>query len=211
MNYGISLFTAPATEPISLPEAKKQVEVSEFVDVHDEHLRRLITSARQLFEDRTNRQLITATWDLKLDRFPVWSGDSQNKLTPEPIRIPRCPVQSVVITYSDSAGATQTLSTSVYKLIATREPAEVWLKFGQIWPIALFEPDVVNVRFVAGYGALATTVPQKFKQAMLLMISDWFENRMGEGEVSETAERLIEACGYGDEFTQYGAPFYASR
>ena len=44
-----------------------------------------------------------------------------------------------------------------------------------------------------------------------LWISDWFENRMGEGDVSSTVDRLLSSCGYGDELTQYGVPFYAAR
>jgi len=212
MKYGLSLHTEPAAEPISLSEAKKQVEVAEEIVLHDDHLTRLIITARKQFEKQTNRQLITATWDLKLDRFPLWSGDSQNQSTPKPIHLPKCPIQSIsAITYTDTSGVTQTVSTSVYKLAEAREPGEVWLKFGQIWPIARFEPDVVNVRFVAGYGDAASDVPEDMKLPMLLMISDWFENRMGEGEVSETANRLMQSCGYGDEFTQYGVPFYAAR
>lgn len=212
MKYGIVQITPPAIEPISRDEAKKQVEVPSGSDHHDNHIDRLITTARQTLEDRLNRQLITATWDLHLDSFPLWSGETQNAATPIPINIPRSPLQSVTsITYTDTSGNTQTVATSVYKVLSSREPGQIWLKFGQIWPIARFEPDVITVRFVAGYGLTQVSVPQKFKQPMLLMISDWFENRMGEGDVSDTVENLLASCSTGDEFTDYGVPFYAAR
>lgn len=212
MKYGLSLVTAPTVEPISLAEARKQVELPEDDTHHTDHLLRLITTARRVVEKRTNRQLITATWDLKLDRFPLWSGDSQNQPTPQPINIPLAPLQSVsYIHYTDTSDVTQTLSTNVYKVITTREPAQIWLKFGQIWPIARFEPDVVTVRFVAGYGDTGAVVPQEFKQMMLLAIGEWFEDRIAEGEVSPALESLLTLGGYGDEFTEYGVDFYAAR
>jgi uncharacterized phiE125 gp8 family phage protein len=34
----------------------------------------------------------------------------------------------------------------------------------------------IQVTYVAGYGA-AASVPQKYKQAMLLLIGHWYENR----------------------------------
>lgn len=212
MKYGLQLITAPTIEPVTLDEAKTQVRVAKEVSTHDQDLTRLIVAARQVVEDRLNRQLITATWDLHLDRFPLWSGETQNNMTPRPIRVPRAPLQSVTyIQYADTSGNTQTLDTSIYKVLTTREPGEIWLKFGQIWKIARFEPDVITVRFVAGFGSTAALVPAKYKQPILLMISDWFENRMGEGETSETVNALLANCSCGDEFAEYGVEFYAGR
>lgn len=200
MDYGTVLITAPTIEPLTPVEVRKQVSVEG--ESHDAMLARLTTVARQQVEDRLNRQLVTATYDHHLDRFP-FEG---------PIKLPRAPLQSVTsITYTDTTGTTQTVSTSVYKVVTSREPGEIWLKFGQIWPIAKFEPDVITIRFVAGFGATAALVPEKYKLPMLLMITDWFENRMGEGEVSETVNNLLMSCGYGDELAGYGVPYYAAQ
>ncbi len=65
----LTLFTPPTAEPVSLEEAKRHLRV----DGNDEDvdILGLITAAREQAERHTRRQLLTATWDLKLDRFPA--------------------------------------------------------------------------------------------------------------------------------------------
>lgn len=193
MKYGTTLVTAPTVEPVELEEARKQLQI-EGGD-HDTHLSSLIKAARLEVERRLNRQLINATWDHKLDRFPC-AG--------EPIYLPKSPLSSVTsITYTDASGASQTLATSVYKVVSSREPGEIHLKHGQAWPVVYAEAEVVAIRFVAGYGATKLTVPENLRLAMLLMIADWFENRAGEGEIGPAVLNLLNSCAVGDEFHAY--------
>lgn len=197
MSYGTVLVTAPTEEPLTVAEAEHQTGAP--AEVHRQHFMASITAARQFIESRLNRQLVTATWDQKLDRFP--SGR-------ECIKLPKAPLQSAAITYYDAAGSLQTLATSVYKVVTSREPGEIHLKYGQAWPVTYAEPDVVIVRFVAGYGA-ASAVPQGIKQAMKLLVTHWFEDRSAilVGSISKELEfsllNLLEAYSYGDEFTCY--------
>lgn len=193
MKYGTTLVTAPTLEPVTLDEAKKQVEVSG--GDHDPHLTRLVKTARQTVEQMLNRQLITATWDLKLDRFPCGFY--------EPIYVPKPPLVSATITYYDAAGTLTTLPTSVYKVVTSREPGEIHLKFGQAWPVAYQEAESVTVRFVAGYGATTLSVPEGIRQAILLLVDDYFENRTGEGEMGPAVHNLLAAYSVGDEFHAY--------
>lgn len=204
MSYGLVLVTAPTLEPLSRPEAAKQVRVPEEGGYYDAELDRLIKAARLEVERRLNRQLIYATYDYKFDRFPCGYDGV--------IYVPKAPLYTLVssedypglgITYLDASGDSQTLATSVYKVLSSREPGEIRLKSGQAWPVVYDEADAVTIRFVAGYGETASSVPEGIRQAMLMMITDWFENRMGEGEVSPAVNSLLASHSVGDEFHAY--------
>jgi uncharacterized phiE125 gp8 family phage protein len=167
----LTLVTPPASEPIALQEAKEHCRI----DGTDEDalMAGLITAARDYVENVTGRQLVTATWDLTLDRFPCW---------PYAIDMPRAPLQSVTsISYVDTDGHTQTVSSATYVVSApagaTAERGRISLAYSQVWPPTLWQANVVTVRFVAGYGN-ADAVPQALKQAMLLGIGHWYENRV---------------------------------
>ena len=57
------------------------------------------------------------------------------------------------------------------------EPRRVVLAYGKSWPSTSLRPaNGVCVTFSAGYGA-AAAVPQKIKQAILLLLSHYFEHR----------------------------------
>ena len=201
--YGLSLATAPTSEPITLAEAKKHCEIGAEVNHHDEHLERLIQAARVYVENFTGRQICTATWDLYADS---WPADSLA------IYLPKGPIQSVSsITYVDENGATQTWSSANYTLSSSREPAVVRLAYQATWPAYRFQPDSIRVRFVAGYGA-AAAVPMGIKQAVLLLIGGWFLNREIETTSNlkwmQSAENLLLQYRYGDEWTEYGDDSY---
>lgn len=193
-DYGISVITGPVAEPITLAEVKKHLEIADAIDQHNTKLNTLIATARERAEAITNRQLMTATLELRLDKFP--SGN-------EEIKLPRPPLQSVTsVKYQDTTDTQQTLSSANYKVITTREPGEVHLKFGQAWPVANYEDDVVIVRYVAGYTS-AANVPNTIKLAMLIMVSDWFWDRSGVNETPIAAQRLLDQNRVGDGYTDY--------
>lgn len=161
------LVSAPATEPVSLTEAKLHLRVDSTAD--DSLITALITAAREYVEAFTGRALITQTWDYILDAWP--SGDE--------IVIPLPPLQSVTsVTYRDSDGNTSTVSSSTYTVDTDSEPGRVVLLTGYTWPsTTLYAVGGVRVRFVAGYGDNASDVPQALRQAMLLLVGHWYENR----------------------------------
>jgi uncharacterized phiE125 gp8 family phage protein len=167
----LSLITPPSEEPIDLDEAKRQCRVD--LDDEDALIQSYLVAAREYIENITGRQLNTATWDLGLDGFPYW------------IDVPKAPLRSVTsITYTDTAGVTQTLASSGYKVIGavgtnvspTAPRGRIEQAYAAYWPIVRGESGNVTVRFVAGYGN-ASQVPQALKQAMLLLIGHWYRNR----------------------------------
>lgn len=179
--YGLTLVTAPATEPVTTAELRDWVRVDG--SGHDTLLASLGAAARALCESLTGRAFVTQTWRLSLDAFP-WPGGWQvvrtPALWPDPratIRLPKAPLQSVsAVTYYDMAGDLQTLAATVYDVDAAHDPGRITLALGQTWPVTRPMPGAVRVQFVAGYGA-AASVPDAVKTAIKLTVGQWFENR----------------------------------
>ncbi len=180
------LITAPAAEPVTLAEAKLHLKVDGADD--DALITTLVTAARRFAERFSRRALVTQTWDLVLDAFPADDGA---------IFVPRPQLQSVTsITYIDGAGSSQVLAASKYKVDIASQPGRIAPAFGQSWPATRAEMTAVTARFVAGYGA-ASDVPESIKQAILLLLAHWYENReavhagTGAARIPLTVEALL--------------------
>lgn len=164
---GLEITVEPAAEPISTAEAKAHVRY-ELTD-EDTLIDSLIVAARKQVEMFTRRQLVTATYSWTLDEFPNSSGT---------LYVPAPPLISIgSFSYVDTDGATQTLAESTGYLLDTKsEPGRLTPAYETTWPGTRTIMNAVTIVFDAGYGD-ATTVPDTLKQAMLLLIGHWFENR----------------------------------
>lgn len=191
--YGLTLVTAPALEPITTAEARLQCGVAdESAAYFDSKLLPFVQAARKKFESDTGRAVMTQTWDYTFDLWPYGL---------EAIYIPKAPVSAITsVKYYDTNNAQQTLATSVYKTFLDREPAEIRLKNGQQWPSLYGEQGVITVRFVAGYGDATNEVPEDAKSAIKLKLTDLFENR---DEESKAYRSFVEGFIFGDEFHTY--------
>lgn len=159
----LTIFSAPAAEPVSLVEAKSHLRVTSTDD--DTLISALIVATREQAEAFTRRSLVTQTWDLTLDRFP------------ETIEVPLPPLQSITsISYVDEEGVTQTMASSDYTVDTKSSPGRIVPAYGTSWPTTREIINAVTVRFVAGYGA-ALDVPQAIKNGMLLHIGHLYANR----------------------------------
>jgi uncharacterized phiE125 gp8 family phage protein len=95
------------------------------------------------------------------------------------LRLPKPPLQSVTsIQYYDiDDNPAVTVDSSTYLVDADSWPGRIYLRDGQSWPsVTLREIGGVVIQFVAGYGD-ADDVPAPIRQAMQLILSDWYENR----------------------------------
>lgn len=166
MPLALSRAVAPAEEPVSLVEAKAQARVEVADD--DTLIGGLITAARELVEEQTWRALVTQRWDLFLDAWPAT----------DTVELPRPPLRSVVeVEYTDQAGVATVWASSNYVVDAVSEPGRLRLKASASWPnVTLREVNGLRIRFEAGYGA-ATATPKIYKQAILLTVGHWYENR----------------------------------
>lgn len=195
----LSLVTAPASEPLSLTEAKLHLRVDEDVTADDTLITDLVAAAREEFEHATGRQVITATWDLKLNHFPAG-----------PIEIPRAPLLTVTsVTYIDTAGASQTWDSAEYQVDAFvgpfARPGLLYPKAEYSYPVTRTIPDAVTVRFTAGYGATADAVPEGVRAALKMSLGGLYAHR--ESHITGT---IITANPLLDRFVlRYRVPVFA--
>lgn len=164
----LKIYSEPGAEPITLTEAKLHLRVDHSAD--DDLITALIVAARQQAEHLTGRALITQTWDRVLDAFPAGAID-----------LGKPPVQSIAtVTYVDTNGDTVTMDSADYSLDSTSDEGKGWLFPSDAldtWPSTYDAANVVTVRFVSGYGASGSSVPQAIRQYMLLEIGTMYKCR----------------------------------
>lgn len=177
----LRLITAPASEPLDIElDVKPHLRI-DFND-DDSYLNGLLTAVREYVEKtELSSALVTQTWELVLDSWPTL-----------PLRFPKPPLQSVTsITYIDIDGGSGTVASSAYLVDVDSWPGRLVLKINQSWPsVTLREIGGVVIRFVAGYGDAIEDVPAPIRQAMLLTISDLYENRENSPIVPGTTEPI---------------------
>jgi hypothetical protein len=183
----IEVVTPPAAEPLALADVKAYLRVDSTYD--DSYIAMLIAAARRLCENHQSRAYITTTVDYYLDQFPAgggyWNravrGMGWNPLSiPQNagvIEIPRSPLRSVTsVKYLDASGALQTLDPAEYK-VSLGTPGRVVPQRNKAWPAMSPEVDSVTIRAVVGYGDDGASVPATIRQAMYMLIGEWFEHR----------------------------------
>ena len=148
----LSVVTAPATEPVVLSDAKLYLKADH--DDEDSLFDDFIVDARAQVERESGRQLITATYDWKISKWPIGQF---------PIVVPKPPLVSVgSIEYLDENEDEQTLSTDIYEVDIARHPGEIRLKFEQDWPTLRGHVDDITIQFTCGYGD-QSAIPGQFK------------------------------------------------
>lgn len=191
------LATPPASEPVSAEDAARQLRVDEESSAEYGAIEAKIKAAREDAEAYTGRAFVTQTWEAVLDAFP----------TDGVIPLAKGDLQSVTsVKYLDAAGVEQTLSSALYQVDSTIRDGEtggrVVLAPNASWPATSDKVNAVRVRFVAGYGDPAA-VPEKVKQAILLMVGDLYAHRESEitgtivSRFTLTAERLLNSVKLG--------------
>lgn len=178
---GLSLITAPATEPVNIAEAKAHCRV-DFND-DDALISGLIVTMRQRAEAITRRALITQRWRYITDGFPVGSLIARqwrfatNTAPYGVLSLPKPALISVeTVKYIDTAGVLQTLAPAAYEAHAEELMGGVVPVYGTTWPDTRAQMGAVQVEYTAGYGA-ASAVPQAIKSWMLCYIAAAYENR----------------------------------
>lgn len=185
----LHVLTQPAIEPVTVAEAKLYARQDN--DQDDDLFTSLIKSARSYCENYCNRSFINTVYTLQLDGFPLSGGyflrvnrqnPTSNNYLPTnagAIPLPRPPLVSVgSISYTDTSGATQTLSTTVYEVKKGSDGVgQVINKYGQVYPSTLPQPGSVTITYTAGYGTTAATVPDAIKTAIKILVNGFYDNR----------------------------------
>jgi uncharacterized phiE125 gp8 family phage protein len=182
----------PAVEPLTLETVREQRRItSESLDARLDAWRQ---AARQQFEEETGLQLITATRQFSMERFPMQPA----------ISVGRAPVQSILsVSYTDASLVRQELDLSQYEqfpqTLATEDsppslgiygpyptPGGIQLVPGAAWPTSADRAGAVRIVYQAGFGDTPETIPELLRYALLQYVGDfhrWSENQT-EGAVA---------------------------
>lgn len=162
----VRVYTEPTQEPVSILEAIDHLRVSS--DEENALIGRIVTAARRTAEMISRRALVTRTLDALLDTWPRGSA----------IELAYPPLQSITsVTYIDSDGGSNVMSSADYFADAHSEPGRLVLAYNASWPSATLRPAAaITIRYVAGYGD-PDDVPDHYKQAIMLLVGHFYENR----------------------------------
>jgi len=164
----LDLVTPPASEPLTLAEAKLALRVDGSVE--DGYIVSLIKAARSSAEEYLRRSLVTQSWQLQFDNY-----------VPACVSLPKGPVQSVTFVKAIALDFGETtVSSSNYRLNAGKDQ----LIFNAA-PIGM----IIQIKYVTGFGD-STDVPYQIKQGMLAHIAAMYEGRDGNVGVPQVTKDL---------------------
>lgn len=172
--FALSTVTPPSGEPVTVDQAKLNARVTYAAE--DSLFTLWVAAARQMFEDETGTRVLQQTL---LAELPGWPADGQ-------VRLGVGPVSAVsFVKYYDAGGTQKTLTEGTdFQTWLTYRPALVLPYPGKFWPVVQFgRVPTVQVQYVCGY-ASASAVPERVKQAILLLTTYWWDNR-GDEEAPE--------------------------
>mgnify|MGYP002623288214 FL=1 len=145
------------------------------------YMQTLLGAAIASVEEFIERSLITQTWELKLDS---WEDARYTRLVElsggceRAIIVPRPPLLAVSsIQYIDSDGNTQTLAASKYDVDTASHPGRITLAVNQSWPSLRDVPNAVTITHTAGYGTLASSIPEPIRLAIRMLVAHWYYMR----------------------------------
>lgn len=167
----------PTTEPVSLEEVKLFLRLLPDDTSEDNFISGLITASREYCENFTARALATQTIMLYLDSIP------------SEVEVPMPPLQSVdKIEVIDADKAAHELIVDTDYMIDSGEISSIiFTANAQEVAAHLYPINPVQITCTVGYDA---DIPVSIKQAMLLLVAHWYENREAVATNGEVGERI---------------------
>jgi len=161
------LLQGPPVEPVSLAEAKAHLRID--TTDEDDLIGALIVAARVAAETEIRRVMIEQSWRAIVETWPQ-AG----------LELPVQPALAIdAVRAIDDDDVATTLDTADYEF----EIAD--------GSITLVNPvtgtDHYEIDFTAGYGAAGDDVPQPLRQAILMLVTHWYEHRSAVGDTGVTA------------------------
>ena len=169
MSTALVRLSGPASEPVTLAEAKAHLRV--VTTDEDSYIQGLIALARTAAEEATGRAFLTQSWRLRLDAWP-------NAQRVPAVALPRPPLRDIsAVRIYDSAGAAEVWDAANYDVDTIASPGRLLRKPGAVWPVPGRFGAGIEIDFEAGYGATSADVPAPLRHAILLHIAHLYENR----------------------------------
>lgn len=184
----LKTITGPTVEPLTVAEARAHCYAPDGVE-EDALLSGLITTMREVGEQKTGRAWVPVTLELIAAGFPRGCGPNAR------LALPRPPLQSVTsVVYYALDGVQQTMDVADYIADTDAIVGGVYPAGGNEWPETTKDRhDAVRVRFVAGYPTTGSpeeaTTPQSLCDWMKVRVATAYEHREAVTAVSrELAE-----------------------
>lgn len=148
----LTLLMPPATEPVTLAEARLRLRVGS--DAHDATINQWIAAARERVELETGRALLSQVW---LERRDRWDGDGRLTAFGTRFRLLRPPLIALeAVTTYDADGTPSDHDPAAFFVDTLADPGRIALKPGQDWP----EPGAMPAGSRSASGpAMATSHP----------------------------------------------------
>lgn len=166
----IRRLTQPLVEPVSLADAKRHCRVD--TDADNDYIASLITAAREWVESYIDETLIHTQYAMKMDFFPP------EVVLPRPPMATDGTTTAVSITYTLTDKSTTVMSTTRYRVDRDAYPGVIRTPYGMAWPSYLYDFNSITVTWWGGRGPDATAVPQRVKNAILMLVGYWYERRL---------------------------------
>ena len=162
------VVTPPATEPVTIHEAKRHCEIASTNTDHDVLLFSHIVAAREQWERDTGMALISRTMRLVMPEIY------------DTLQFAERPVTAITSIRYYPLDTIQTLSSSIYQLDTSTSTLR--LGYNQVWPSWADRWDAWEINYTAGSHTDSTTVPAIAKQAMLLYVGYLFRGNRGDDD-----------------------------
>jgi uncharacterized phiE125 gp8 family phage protein len=162
IRHTIRVVTPPTIEPLTISEAKAQLHIAESDNTYNAELTATVAAAREEWERDTSQALISRTIEHRMPRFADYV-----ELTVRPV------VSIESVKYIDIDGNEQTVNANDYYLDGER----VVFRSRFVRPSLEDRSEAVKIRYVAGYGTSAASVPQFDKMAIKMSMANRFEDR----------------------------------
>ncbi|MEL6373424.1 MAG: head-tail connector protein [Pseudomonadota bacterium] len=159
-------LNGPALEPLDLARVKAHLRV----DSNDEDalISSLIITSRLHIEAALGLAMLTQRWAHVRDCWP-----KDNAMT-----LPLRPLQRVdEVVVFDGDDQPTTIDPAHYVVDTVGQPPRLMLRRGGAAPEPGRVLNGIEVRFTAGYGDDAEAVPLPVRQALMLLVAHWYENR----------------------------------
>jgi uncharacterized phiE125 gp8 family phage protein len=167
-------LAAPTAWAVTLPDVQAHVRSTESAEAA--YLSALIKNAQSAIEGRYGIALSEQSWKLTLDEWPTANAGR--------IYLPRPPLIEITeVKYVGDAGTEVELAVGTgYQVDSGSWPARLYPPADGSWPSPKAGvPSPVRIKYKAGFKDGVTVLPLAVSQAMLLLISFWYENREASG------------------------------